>query len=180
MDEIFPLVDESGQVIGSATRRECHNGSKLLHPVVHLHVFDRQGNWLLQKRSGVKDIQPGRWDTSVGGHVDVGETIEQALRREAREELGIREFQPVFVRSYVFESDIERELVYSYKVVYEESVAFDVSEIDAVRFWTGEEIRESLGQGVFTPNFEEEFRYMESAGQVGVNEAGEGDKFLNR
>ena len=42
-EERFPLVDETGQVIGSATRGECHNGSKLLHPVVHLHVFNSKG-----------------------------------------------------------------------------------------------------------------------------------------
>ena len=38
--ELFPVVDADGQVIGSATRGECHSGSKLLHPVVHLHVFN--------------------------------------------------------------------------------------------------------------------------------------------
>lgn len=54
-DELFPLVDIEGNVIGSATRRECHSGSKLLHPVVHLHVF-RDGGWIyLQKRSMSKD-----------------------------------------------------------------------------------------------------------------------------
>ena len=39
-EEIFPIVDEEGRVIGSATRGECHSGSHLLHPVVHLHVFN--------------------------------------------------------------------------------------------------------------------------------------------
>ena len=46
--EIFPLVDADGNVIGSATRGECHNGSYLLHPVVHLHVFNSQGELYLQ------------------------------------------------------------------------------------------------------------------------------------
>ena len=64
-EERFPLVDETGQVIGSATRGECHNGSKLLHPVVHLHVFNSKGEVYLQKRPEWKDIQPGMWDTSV-------------------------------------------------------------------------------------------------------------------
>ena len=41
--ELLPLVDEEGNVIGSATRGQCHDGSKLLHPVVHLHVFDSKG-----------------------------------------------------------------------------------------------------------------------------------------
>ena len=69
--EKFPIVDEKGTVIGQATRGECHNGSRLLHPVVHLHVF-RSGDLYLQKRPEWKDIQPGKWDTAVGGHIDYG------------------------------------------------------------------------------------------------------------
>ena len=102
--EVFPLVDEQGQVIGSATRGECHSGSFLLHPVVHLHVFNSKGEVYLQKRPEWKDIQPGKWDTSVGGHIDYGETPEEALTREVREELGITDFVPERVGQYVFES----------------------------------------------------------------------------
>ena len=49
--EMFPLVDEQGNIIGAATRGECHNGSKLLHPVIHLHVFNSKGELYLQKPS---------------------------------------------------------------------------------------------------------------------------------
>ena len=45
---ILPLVDPAGNVIGKATRTECHNGSMLLHPVVHLHVFNEEGELYLQ------------------------------------------------------------------------------------------------------------------------------------
>jgi isopentenyl-diphosphate delta-isomerase type 1 len=156
MDELFPLIDESGQVIGSATRNECHNGSKRLHPVIHLHIFNKKGELLLQKRSVKKDIQPGKWDTSVGGHVDYGETVEEALVREVREELGIQTFTPEFLRSYIFESDIEKEMIYSYKTVYEGPFVFAPEEIDEIRFWTMEEIEQNVGYSVFTPNFETE------------------------
>ena len=57
-DERFPIVEEDGTVIGSATRAECHGGSMLLHPVVHLHVVTKDGSVFLQKRSMTKDIQP--------------------------------------------------------------------------------------------------------------------------
>ena len=117
-EEWFPLIDEQGNTIGKATRRECHNGSKLLHPVVHLHIINNDGELYLQKRSTNKDIQPGKWDTAVGGHIDYGETIEEALAREVREELGITHFIPIHVLTYIFESDREREMVNTFYTVY--------------------------------------------------------------
>ena len=81
--ERFPIVDEEGRVVGSATRGECHNGSRLLHPVVHLHVFNTRGEVYLQKRPQWKDIQPGKWDTSVGGHMDYGRRPFLDARRDS-------------------------------------------------------------------------------------------------
>lgn len=161
-EEWFPLVNEAGETVGKATRKECHSGSKLLHPVVHLHIFDAGGRLYLQKRSMRKDIQPGKWDTAVGGHVDFGETIEEALRREVREELGIKEFVPEFVMRYVFESAIEKELVNTFRTIYEGPFLPDREEIDEGRFWSLEEIEAALGKGLFTPNFEGEYNKLKA------------------
>ena len=154
--ELLPLVDEAGHVIGKATRGECHDGSKLLHPVVHLHVFDAAGRLYLQQRPLWKDIQPGKWDTAVGGHVDYGEEIADALLRETREELGIEAFTPEFLLRYVFESERDRELVHVYRTIYDGDIR-PTAELDGGRFWTISEIREAIGKGVLTPNFEQEF-----------------------
>ena len=158
--EVFPIVDEAGNVIGKATRLECHSGSKMLHPVVHLHIFNNDGHLLLQKRSPNKDIQPGKWDTAVGGHVDYGETTEEALRREVLEELGITDFEAKQIGKYIFESDIEKELVNSYKAVHNGPFTPNPEELDECRFWPISEIDENLGKGVFTPNFEEEYKNL--------------------
>lgn len=156
--EIFPLVNEEGNVVGKATRGECHSGSKLLHPVVHLHVFNSHGDIYLQRRPDWKDIQPGKWDTAVGGHIDYGEMPEEALRREVREELGITDFEPEFIGKYVFESKRERELVYVNRTVYDGPIQPSAEELDGGRFWTMQEIREAMGKGMLTPNFESEFK----------------------
>ena len=156
--ELFPIVDEEGNVIGKATRSECHSGSKLLHPVVHLHVFNAQGDVYLQKRPEWKDIQPGKWDTAVGGHIDYGETPEEALHREVREELGITDFTPTFMGEYVFESQRERELVYVHQTIYNGLIQPSQVELDGGRFWTLQEIRDAIGKNILTPNFESEFQ----------------------
>ena len=159
-EEMFPVVDENGNIVSAATRGECHNGSKLLHPVVHLHVFNSQGELYLQKRPAWKDIQPGKWDTAVGGHVDLGECIEEALYREVREELGMTDFTPERIAQYVFESERERELVFVYKTVYDGDIV-PSDELDGGRFWTVADIKAQLGKGVFTPNFESELERVQ-------------------
>lgn len=162
-EELFPVVDEQGVVVGSATRRDCHSGSMKLHPVVHLHVIDGEERILLQRRSDDKDIQPGRWDTAVGGHVDYGEDVHDALMREAREELGIDASKAVAVTHYVFQSQREREYVNTFFLRVDAATFHadpDPVEISGVRFWTVEEIRAAVGTGRLTPNFEMEFQRL--------------------
>lgn len=153
--EVLPIVDEDGQIIASATRGECHSGSMLLHPVVHLHVFNSKGELYLQLRPDWKDIQPGKWDTAVGGHVDLGENVEQALKREVQEELGITDFEPETLTHYVFQSARERELVFVHRTVYDGNIT-PSAELAGGKFWSIQEIKDCLGKGVFTPNFESE------------------------
>ena len=159
--ELFPVVNGEGRVTGCATRGECHNGmSMLLHPVVHLHILtpDR-GSIMLQRRSMSKDIQPGRWDTAVGGHVDYGETVADALLRESAEELGIDASEARPLCRYEWRSERERELVNVYILMADPvslSVTPDPDEVDEVRFWPFADLEAIRGGGILTPNFEQE------------------------
>jgi isopentenyldiphosphate isomerase len=160
--EYFDLIDDRGRVIGRATREECHGNPSLVHRVAHVLVFNARGELYLQKRAMTKDVQPGKWDTSVGGHLALGEGYDSAAARELREELGVAGVElegPLY--EYRMRSPIETEAVRSYRVFYDGPIRPDPGEIDEGRFWSLGEIRARLGSGIFTPNFEEELgRYL--------------------
>ncbi len=157
-EEWLPLVDEEGKVTGKAPRSVCHQNKKLLHPVVHVHFFNESGAVFLQKRPENKRVQPGKWDTAVGGHISDGETLEQGLEKEVQEEIGITKANYQFVKKYVWESDVERELVYLFFAKTEQQIIINKNELADGRFWSVNEINKNMGKGVFTPNFEEEFK----------------------
>jgi isopentenyl-diphosphate delta-isomerase type 1 len=160
--EWFDILDENGNITGSAPREICHNGSKLLHPVVHIHIINSKNKLLLQKRAMDKDIQPGKWDTSIGGHIRSGESLINAVIRESKEEQGI-EINPkklVKVSKYIFESDIEKEFVFSFLYRSDDELNYQKSEIDEIKFFSKDEIKKLIDEGQTTPNFVEEFRIL--------------------
>ncbi len=156
-EEWLPLVDETGKVIGKAPRSACHSDKSLLHPVVHVHFFDENGRIFLQKRPENKETQPGKWDTAVGGHISAGESLEEGLEKEVREEIGITNADYQFIKNYVWESDIERELVYLFFAKTNQKIKINKDELADGKFWTFKEIKKNLRKGIFTPNFENEF-----------------------
>lgn len=157
--EVFDLVDENDNVIGSADREDFHGNPDMIHRVAHVLVFDSSGELYLQKRSSRKDVQPGKWDTSVGGHVNSGESYEEAAYREMKEELGIEGVPLEFLHRYIHRNEYESEFVSTYRCVWNGSIDFNRVEIEEGRFWTLKKIRESSPEK-FTPNFLDELERL--------------------
>lgn len=82
------IVDEHNRPVRAGTQQEAWQKG-LHHQIVRMMIEDGTGNILLQKRALGKKLYPGRWDSSAAGHVDAGETYEQAASRELGEELGL-------------------------------------------------------------------------------------------
>src|SRR3954451_10126909 len=88
-EEMFDVVNEQDEVIYRRSRNEVHRLG-LMHRAVHVLVFNQAGQVFLQKRSMLKDRQPGVWDSSSSGHLDQGEDYDTCALREVREELGLK------------------------------------------------------------------------------------------
>ena len=161
--EMLPVVEENGTVIGRASRAWCHAGTMLLHPVVHLQIIDRMGCIYLQRRSAAKHSYPLMWDTAVGGHVSYGEFLIEALMREASEELGLCDFNPVPITTTIYENPTRRELVYIYAAIGHFDLHPDGEEVMEGRWWQVSQIDAALGKGLFTPSFESEYNKVKDS-----------------
>lgn len=166
--EMLDVVDEHGRPVGRASRRDCHSNPALIHPAVHVFVFNSEGALLLQRRAVTKDIQPGRWDTSVGGHLRPGEDPAEGARREMLEELGVLAAVE-FSHAYLWRSERETEFVRAYVALHAGPFRLDPAEVADARFWTFGDIARTVGRGVFTPNFEHELQWLrrDCSGAIG-------------
>ena len=139
MEEMFDVVDSSDKVIGRASREEVHRKG-LLHRSTHLLVFDGSGRVLLQKRSMRKDRFPGRWDSSVSGHVDSGEHYDECVVRETMEEIGI-DLAGTPDRLFKINAcdETDREFTWVYRTESEGPFSPNEDEISEIGWFTWEE-----------------------------------------
>jgi 8-oxo-dGTP pyrophosphatase MutT (NUDIX family) len=88
-DELLAVrADDSSAVLASVERAACRTLG-ITTDAVHLNAYADDGSLVVARRADHKPIDPGRWDNLVGGMVPAGETLEQALEREAWEEAGL-------------------------------------------------------------------------------------------
>lgn len=138
--EMFDVVDAENQVIGTATRAAVHV-QNLVHRAVHVFVFNKRGDLLLQKRSVLKDLCPGLWDSSVSGHLDAGESYESAAVRELDEEMGIRVSEaPEEIARIGPSAENGWEHVRLYRVRHDGALRYPAAEIETAMWFPLEEI----------------------------------------
>ena len=88
-DEVLDLVDEQDRVIGRKARRRIYARGLTGFRVMNAFVRNRAGQLWIPRRAPGKALFPGALDVSVGGHVQSGESYEEAFRRECLEEIRV-------------------------------------------------------------------------------------------
>jgi len=159
-DELIDIVDEKGKIIGKTTRGEAYEKA-LLHPAVHVAVFDSRRRLLIQQRSSQKSIFPLYWDISVGEHRKPAESFKAAAIRGLAEELSIKlPFNLTEIRGkHVQKSDFQRdgrtfkeyELVVLYGTIYDGRIEIDPEEVKEVRFVYLAQLKDMTRSNQFTP-----------------------------
>jgi isopentenyl-diphosphate delta-isomerase type 1 len=143
-EEIFAVVDASDTVIDYRPRSEVHRLG-LRHRSVHVWVYNRMGELLLQKRSRRKECFPGMWDSAAAGHVDRGEAYDECAVRELQEELGVTLDAPL-ERLFKLEASAATgwEFCWVYRCTSDGPFELNPEEVDAVAWFAPAELGQRL------------------------------------
>ncbi len=156
MKELIEEIDEKGNPVKTISRQEAHEKG-LMHRTVVLMLFDLDGRLFLQKRAGWKKYFGGKWEFSAGGHLEAGEGEEKGMKKEAEEEIGVKELnlkkigeERVDVKQ---EGMHNKEIVSVFKTVSKTGIVIDGEEVEDGRFWELEELKKEIeeNEAEFTP-----------------------------
>lgn len=148
--KMIDYVDDENNVIGFVPKDEAHYKG-LFHRIIWVIVINDKDEILIQQRHRDKDISPLFWDLSAAGHVDTGETYEEAAEREMYEELGIKG-ELHFIKEGIFSYDHptglkDREFYKLYVCRHNGPFKMQENEIEKIRFTAADEIEEMIKEG---------------------------------
>lgn len=117
MDELVNIVDDNNNILAIISKTEAH-AKGLLHQTVISELIDSQGNWILVKQNAHKQ-DADQYVSPVGGHVTAGETWEEALKREAKEEIGVEANSYKYIGKFIYNRETLGRKENHYFIVYE-------------------------------------------------------------
>lgn len=149
-NEVVDVYDNQKCITGKTIlRSDFFENSGILRLVIHACIFNSKGELLIQQRASSKKTGAGLWDFSASGQVVSGETSQEGVCRELKEELGLNVevcqppvFTKIFFNSYndyyFFWKDLD---IFSLKLQKEE--------VQSVQWASREEVLELRDEELF-------------------------------
>ncbi|EHI69253.1 NUDIX hydrolase [Streptococcus ictaluri] len=154
MVELWDVYARNHELTGQTMERGSSFENDCYHLVVHLCLFNRQGEMLIQQRQDDKAGWPSYWDLTVGGSALTGETSQVAAERELFEELGLKinlnELRPQFTINFDHGFD---DIFLLEKEVDINSLVFQAEEVQAAKWASKAEINRMITEGTFIPYY---------------------------
>lgn len=152
MEEYLDIVDKNGNVTGEKELRSIVHEKGLWHRTVHIYFYRTVSNeieLLVHLRSKHKSARPNCWDTRFGGHVEAGQTFEEATKREVLEETGldIKIDDLLLGRISTYDGGTNKEVTQVYYYEFNddlERISFDDGEVQEIKWMKISEIRKEL------------------------------------
>lgn len=159
--EYFDLVDEKDNVIGKIKETEQVQPNKLRF--INIIIIDENKKIIVPKRSGNRRIFPNCYDFSVGGHVNSGESYEQAAYRELKEELNIENVKLIEIGYFNPYKDNIDTFSKLYLLRYNNKIEeYDKEGITEIFYMTIDEIKELIKKEPkkFKSDYEKMIKYI--------------------
>jgi isopentenyldiphosphate isomerase len=143
--EMVDIIDEQGNILYQTSKKEAHEKG-LLHKTVIAEVINSQGQMVMIKQTPDRQ-DPGKIINPIGGHVSAGESDDEALKREAEEELGLKDFKFKLINQAILNREVlgrkENHLFILYEI-YTDQEPVAGQEVESFQKFTKEELKEAL------------------------------------
>ncbi|PCI90545.1 hypothetical protein COB18_00475 [Candidatus Kaiserbacteria bacterium] len=153
------FTDENDNVLGSGTKEDVWKKG-IWHRVVRVYLINSKGEVLITRRAASLVSCPGKWNDSASGHVDEGETYQQAALRELNEEVGIsgiylRKISKIKCSETDESEKIKNRFTTIFTGQYDGEVNFNPSEVEQIRWVHLRELKDLVKEqsGDFTEGF---------------------------
>ena len=160
MSEIWDIYNEKREKTGKRHERGKPLADGEFHLVVHVWIKNREGKYLMSRRSASRPTFPLEWEC-VGGSVTAGEDSLQGALRETKEEIGVT-LDPK--KGTVLFTKIRRTLggkrfqdildvwLFDYEGNADLTLAETPDEVDMTAWMTKDEIKALYDEGAFVKN----------------------------
>jgi isopentenyldiphosphate isomerase len=153
-EEFLDIVDENNELTGESSLRSKIHAEGIWHRTVHIYLFRKNNEeieFLVHHRSQFKDLNPDKWDTRFGGHIKAGVSLEDGIKSELQEEIGMEIDPTKLIEGEWRKRNIAPNCEFTKIFFFEfngnvEDLKFNDGEVQEVKWMSVQEVKSSMAK----------------------------------